>query len=129
MKYLLRIETVAGGDIAVTEEVAEGTIFGGELTLSYSFDGADYKLVVGAEHMTQTRRGEVNLITSFKQGETTFARIYDGANGGSFPVCTKILKVRFDGGGCEVFAEYCFGDGETVRLKVRAAVADGCDFS
>ncbi len=123
MKYSLIITQIADGENAVTAVDAEGIMDGGVLTLSYSYDGAEYTLEIGPGEMAQTREGDVRLYTHFLEGQTTMARLYDGESGGEFPVCTLKLVVQFDGEDCKADCEFSCGEGgETVNLSVAASV-------
>ena len=123
MKYSLIITQIADGENAVTAVDADGIMDGGVLVLSYSYDGAEYRLEIGQSEMAQTRDGDVKLYMHFIEGQTTTARLYDGENGGEFPVCTKKLEVQFDGEDCKVECEFSYGAcGEVTSLSVAASV-------
>lgn len=123
MKYSLIITQKAEGEETVTAVDAEGIFEGGVLTLSYSYDGADYALEIGPSEMAQTRDGDIKLNTRFIEGRTTTARLSDGTSGGEFPVCTQKLQVQFDGADCKVSCEFSYGEcGEKINLWVSASV-------
>lgn len=123
MKYSLVITQTAEGESNTVAVDAEGVYENGTLVLNYQFDGAAYRLEIGQNAMSQTRGGDVNLSMFFAEGKTTAARLFDGTNGGEFPLYTHMLKVRSDGADCKAECEFSYGEGgEKIYLSVAASI-------
>lgn len=123
MKYSLEITQKSDGESSIVAVDADGALCGGTLILNYSYDGADYRLEICKSAMAQIRNGDVKLYMRFVEGQTTVARLFDGQNGGEFPVCTSKLQVAFDGADCKAYCEFSYGEGgEITEITVGARV-------
>lgn len=120
MKYSIEITQSADGEQSVVSVEAEGVLTDGVLTLAYSFDGDGYTLEISELGMRHERTGNINLLMSFKMGETTDCRISDGVRGGCFSVFTEEYQADFDGLNCTVNCLFSDGQGG-VPTRIKAA--------
>lgn len=121
MKYSLEITQSAEGEQSVVSVEAEGVLTDGVLTLAYSFDGDAYSLEISKLGMRHERKGNLNLLMSFRMGEATDCRISDGVRGGCFSVFTEEYQADFDGLNYTVNCLFSDGQGGApTRIKAMA---------
>ena len=111
MRYHLKIE-----DCSVAEPlgesfsvIAEGEYDGGVLTLRYSYDGAQYRLIVEDGCVKSLRLGDTEIILEFRLGEKTLGTLKGGGTAGSFLIFTHELKILLTSNGCNVRVTYSDG--------------------
>lgn len=121
MRFKLKIADNSSG-LYQTETYADGEFSGGGLSLSYTFDGADYSLRAEERKVVSTRGGDSPMSMEFVQGEHTECVIGQGDLLGSLRIYTHELKILLSPNGCSIFMKYeCEGaENGAISRKITA---------
>ena len=111
MRYHLKIEDCSAQDIRgeCLSVIAEGDYSQDKLRLRYSYDGADYELLVSGDKVESLRSGDTEINLIFIKGKTTCAQIKGGGTVGSFTIFTHELSILLTANGCKVKLKYSDG--------------------
>lgn len=111
MRYHLKIKDCSEGE-PLGESfsvIAEGEYDGGILTLQYSYDGAQYRLIIADCCVKSLRFGDTEISLEFRLGQKTLGTLKGGGTAGNFAIFTHELKTVLTSNGCSVRVTYSDG--------------------